>query len=117
MEIEEVAKEIPKDPAKWSSEDVSHWLQLINMPEYINTFSKNLKPMNINNHFHLIEDGPVDGLNLFKLDEAILAKELGVIKGLHRARILEGNSNLYIFKITKFETRHFKIKENDSFIQ
>lgn len=41
-------------------------------------------------YLNCLEEGPVDGLNLFKLDDEILARELGVTKLLHRARILEG---------------------------
>lgn len=88
MEIEEVVKQIPRDPGRWSTNDVAQWLRLIDMNEYINTF----------------KEGPVDGLNLFKLDDAILANELGVTKVLHRARILEGISRLK--KITQFKNRH-----------
>eukprot|EP01017_Pseudomicrothorax_dubius_P014424 TRINITY_DN1683_c0_g1_i11.p1 TRINITY_DN1683_c0_g1~~TRINITY_DN1683_c0_g1_i11.p1 ORF type:complete len:466 (+),score=48.88 TRINITY_DN1683_c0_g1_i11:221-1618(+) len=38
--------------------------------------------------------GPVDGLNLFQLNEAILEQELNVKLRLHRMRILEGISRL-----------------------
>eukprot|EP01052_Picozoa_sp_SAG31_P064037 SAG31_NODE_22918_length_515_cov_1.105769_1_plen_66_part_01 len=57
---------------KWTTADVSKWLENIGMPEYVERFAKY----------------GVDGRLLSVLEQADLQQELGITNGLHRKRIL-----------------------------
>ena len=40
MDFEKLSKVLPKDPIKWSSDDVGIWLNFIGISNYFEAFSK-----------------------------------------------------------------------------
>ena len=78
-----LSEQIPKEPEAWTCEDVSKWLRLIEMDQYV----PNFKEMSI------------DGWLIFEIEEDDLATDLKISKKLHRKRILKGIKILQEYKI------------------
>lgn len=77
-----LSEQIPKEPESWTCEDVSIWLNLIEMGQYAQIF----KEMSI------------DGMMIFEIEEEDLTSELKICKKLHRKKILKGIKILKEYK-------------------
>jgi hypothetical protein len=77
-----LSEHIPREPEAWSCEDVSQWLRLIEMSQYIQNF----------------RDMSIDGWLIFEIDEEDLVNDLKISKKLHRKKIMKGIKILKEYK-------------------
>jgi hypothetical protein len=78
-----LSETIPREPEAWTCEDVSKWLKLIEMNQYV----QNFKEMSI------------DGWLIFEIEEEDLVNDLKVSKKLHRKKIMKGIQILKDYKV------------------
>ena len=77
-----LSEKIPKEPEAWTCEDVSEWLCLIEMKQYV----ENFRGMSI------------DGWLIFEIEEDDLITDLKVETKLHRKKIMKGINMLKEYK-------------------
>ena len=77
-----LSERIPKEPEAWTCEDVSEWLRLIEMEQYVEQF----RSMSI------------DGWLIFEIEEDDLINDLKVETKLHRKKIMKGINMLKEYK-------------------
>ena len=77
-----LSERIPKEPEAWTCEDVSEWLRLIEMEQYVEQF----RSMSI------------DGWLIFEIEEDDLINDLKVEAKLHRKKIMKGINMLKEYK-------------------
>lgn len=77
-----LAEQIPKEPEAWTCEEVSDWLRLIEMDQYVDNF----KQMSI------------DGWLIFEIEEDDLINDLQIKTKLHRKKIMKGIEILKEYK-------------------
>ena len=78
-----LSERIPKEPEAWTCEDVSEWLRLIEMEQYVEKF-KNMS---------------IDGWLIFEIEEDDLITDLKVERKLHRKKIMKGINMLKEYKV------------------
>lgn len=78
-----LSEQIPTEPEAWTCEDVSKWLCLIEMEQYV----ENFKEMSI------------DGWLIFEIEEEDLVNDLKISKKLHRKKIMKGIEMLKEYKM------------------
>lgn len=77
-----LSERIPKEPEAWTCEDVSEWLRLIEMEQYVDQF-RNMS---------------IDGWLIFEIEEDDLINDLKVDAKLHRKKIMKGINMLKEYK-------------------
>lgn len=77
-----LSEKIPKEPESWTCEDVSEWLRLIEMEQYVETFRKM----------------SIDGWLIFEIEEDDLISDLQIKAKLHRKKIMKGIKMLKEYK-------------------
>ena len=77
-----LSEKIPKEPESWTCEDVSEWLRLIEMQQYVETFRKM----------------SIDGWLIFEIEEDDLISDLQIKAKLHRKKIMKGIQMLKEYK-------------------
>ena len=77
-----LSERIPKEPEAWTCDDVSEWLRLIEMEQYVDNF----RSMSI------------DGWLIFEIEEVDLTEDLNVNTKLHRRKIMKGITMLKEYK-------------------
>lgn len=77
-----LSERIPKEPEAWTCEDVSEWLRLIEMEQYVDQF-RNMS---------------IDGWLIFEIEEDDLINDLKVNAKLHRKKIMKGINMLKEYK-------------------
>lgn len=88
-----LSEKIPKEPEAWTCEDVSEWLRLIEMEQYVEQF----RSMSI------------DGWLIFEIEEDDLINDLKVETKLHRKKIMKGINMLKEYKT--YVRNHLPLKE------
>lgn len=88
-----LSEQIPKEPEAWTCEDVSKWLCLIEMDQYVSNF----------------REMSIDGWLIFEIEEDDLVNDLRISKKLHRKKIMKGIEILKDYKI--YLNNHFTKKE------
>ena len=77
-----LSERIPKEPEAWTCEDVSEWLSLIEMEQYVENF-RNMS---------------IDGWLIFEIEEDDLITDLKIKTKLHRKKIMKGIQMLKEYK-------------------
>lgn len=77
-----LSEQIPKEPEAWTCDEVSEWLRLIEMDQYV----ENFKEMSI------------DGWLIFEIEEDDLINDLRVVTKLHRKKLMKGIQMLKEYK-------------------
>lgn len=78
-----LSEQIPKEPEAWTCDEVSQWLRLIEMEQYVEDF----RLMSI------------DGWLIFEIEEEDLINDLKVNTKLHRKKIMKGIKMLQEYKL------------------
>ena len=96
-----LSEQIPKEPEAWTCDEVSEWLRLIEMDQYV----ENFKAMSI------------DGWLIFEIEEDDLVNDLKVNTKLHRKKIMKGINILKEYKAyirNNFTNRNNNIIQNEA---
>jgi hypothetical protein len=88
-----LSEKIPKEPEAWTCEDVSEWLRLIEMEQYVEQF-RNMS---------------IDGWLIFEIEEDDLINDLKVDAKLHRKKIMKGINMLKEYKT--YVHNHLPLKD------
>ena len=78
-----LSEQIPREPEAWTCEDVSEWLKLMEMSQYVSNF-RNMS---------------IDGWIIFDIEEDDLINDLKISKKLHRKKIMKGIQILRDYKL------------------
>jgi hypothetical protein len=96
-----LSEQIPKEPEAWTCDEVSEWLRLIEMDQYV----ENFKAMSI------------DGWLIFEIEEDDLINDLKVSAKLHRKKIMKGIQILKEYKSyiqNNYTNRNLNLVQNES---
>lgn len=88
-----LSEQIPKEPEAWTCGDVSKWLCLIEMDQYVPNF----------------REMSIDGWLIFEIEEEDLVNDLRISKKLHRKKIMKGIEILKEYKL--YFHSHFTKKD------
>ncbi|KAM3138290.1 hypothetical protein pb186bvf_009566 [Paramecium bursaria] len=89
MDYESLFKVLPKEPRKWSIDDVSSWLSFIGLQTLQNTFTLN----------------SIDGSCLELIEENDLVDDLNIQNKIVRKKLLHCNSLILFLKLNRAQNR------------